>query len=1189
MKLGEIVSLNANFKNAINLYLNLNKEDKIRSYIPTSSSVAILDEYLEAVNSNQGKANILIGPYGKGKSHLLLILLAILSKENDEGTLNELVDKINIVDKNVSQKAKKYLKSTKKILPVIISNSQDDLRQSFMIALNSALNRCGLEEVMPDTYFSEAIKVIGNWKKNYKETYEKYIRILKEKNISAKEFVAELENCESNALVLFKEIYPNLTSGSEFNPLTGGDVLIMYKSVAEAIKEYGYSGIYVIFDEFSKYIESQSKNAVGQNMKIVQDFCELSDDSKDPQIFVTLVTHKAIKEYGNFLPEQIINAFTGIEGRIKDIEFITSSKNNYELIKNAIQIDEKSLSKIPCQKELFSQKRINDYYYIPVFKANFKEEDFERIVYKGCYPLNPCTSYLLLNISEKVAQNERTLFTFISKDEANSLAQYVKKHTEDQEWIVNADLIYDYFKGIFKKNVNEEYIHNEWLNAEYSLKKAQNEEEKKILKTIAIINIVNKPDDLAANVDNICLSSNLSNAEKILDELEHRKVLYKNNSTGNYKFKTRAGSELKKEIQKRRELKGERINIPESLFKISDNKYFLPKQYNYRFSMTRYYNCIFMQIDDFLQIDNYSVIFDKEKHEDGIVINVFSVDGIDYSKEIINHMNSTKVKNLVVSYAKKPFTLHKEILDYEIIQDLKNSISFMNENEIFQKELIVMEDDLEEDIKKYLNDNFGSSNVDLVLFHDGKEWIFREKYPIDKAVDSSCGVIYTKTLNINNELINKQNITTAPIKKARKIIIEKVLKKTVDEQFINGTGPESTIYRAVLVNTGIVNAENNNQTRQLLDIFTRYIDSCVQKKYCLKNLTDSYYAAPFGMRSGVLPIILAFAISYRNGDVVIYKDDLEVEASADSIVAMCENPEDYSLYISEQDARKEDYLKNLIETFDPDCYASLTGTRITNVFTCMQRWYRSLPQVTKNINEKNDITGEIDFIEVIPQLKKALQRADSNAYETIFVKLPELCGVEDSLVLANSKLKEIKLYLDSYYDKVLDYLISETIKVFDKKTKHDLIHTLREWYENQSDNAKNGLSDNDITLFMNSIRDLDTFDEKDAIQKIAKTVTGIYVDSWDDRSLTEYFDNLTSIKRRAEEIKDDNISGKQVFSFTDAKGITQHKYFEKASDPSADILKNIINDSLEDFGGLSVNDKVAVLVEMLENVINREK
>ena len=80
-KLSDIVKLNSNFKNAINLYLNLNKQDKIENYIPTKSSLAILKRYIESVQQNKNQSTILVGSYGKGKSHLLLILLAIISME----------------------------------------------------------------------------------------------------------------------------------------------------------------------------------------------------------------------------------------------------------------------------------------------------------------------------------------------------------------------------------------------------------------------------------------------------------------------------------------------------------------------------------------------------------------------------------------------------------------------------------------------------------------------------------------------------------------------------------------------------------------------------------------------------------------------------------------------------------------------------------------------------------------------------------------------------------------------------------------------------------------------------------------------------------------------------------------------------------------------------------------------------
>ena len=115
------------------------------------------------------------------------------------------------------------------------------------------------------------------------------------------------------------------------------DVLPLYKSTSEKlIENYGYGGIYIVFDEFSKFIESQNGLTTGVDMNLIQNMCELATDSQNAQIFFTMVAHKSIKEYGKYLSQDIINSFTGIEGRIIEKYFVTSSKNNYELIKNAI-------------------------------------------------------------------------------------------------------------------------------------------------------------------------------------------------------------------------------------------------------------------------------------------------------------------------------------------------------------------------------------------------------------------------------------------------------------------------------------------------------------------------------------------------------------------------------------------------------------------------------------------------------------------------------------------------------------------------------------------------------------------------------------------------------------------------------------------------------------------------------------
>ena len=67
----ELIQTNQSFRKSVNLQLDMGNYERIGNYIPTRSSVAILDRYFAAVAGKTAEnATILIGPYGKGKSHL---------------------------------------------------------------------------------------------------------------------------------------------------------------------------------------------------------------------------------------------------------------------------------------------------------------------------------------------------------------------------------------------------------------------------------------------------------------------------------------------------------------------------------------------------------------------------------------------------------------------------------------------------------------------------------------------------------------------------------------------------------------------------------------------------------------------------------------------------------------------------------------------------------------------------------------------------------------------------------------------------------------------------------------------------------------------------------------------------------------------------------------------------------------
>lgn len=1187
--LKDYISFNSDFRDSVNLYLDLNKTEKIKSYIPTKSSVDIMYQYLNAVFDNKDHSTLLIGPYGKGKSHLLLLIVAILSMERNienKALINELAERIETVNKEASSCIKTLWNNKGRFLPVLIMSTQGDLNQAFMVGLNDALNREGLTELTPETYFTFAIDTIDRWKMDYPETYKKYSELLKEKQVTVHTVYSGLTNCESFYLDIFKEVYPELTSGGTFNPLVNSEVLPMYKNIADKlVEEYGYSGIYIVFDEFSKYIEGQDKQAAGNNMKLLQDICELANTLKKTQIYITMVAHKGIKEYGKYLSVDTINSFTGIEGRLREIFFVTSSKNNFELIQNAIH-KANGFDKEPNISKQLSAEKAGEYHSLVAFHSTFTRKDFEEIVLKGCYPLSPTSAYLLLNVSEKVAQNERTLFTFISKNEQHSMAKYVSSFIDvpGEQWIISADLIYDYFKGIFKKDLINEYVHNEWLNAEYALSQVSDYDQRKMIKTLAIINIVNKPEEMSADANCLRLSASLVDPEKTIRLLVEKDLIYKKGSNNCYVFKTRATSKLKTEIKKRKLVKAGRVNVSKVLSEISEERYILPKKYNDQYSMTRYFRYEYMGVQEFLELPNLNVILSDGQFCDGKVIALYSEENGNFASAIEEKLKEAGNSKLIVLYNYRRLELLNQIQEYEVLQDIKSDTLFFSneENMVLEKEIPIIEDDLVREIDDFLQSTFGENSGKKIYYFEGGKLRTTNKRKLSDITDLVCAKVYDASISINNELINKENLTTAPIKKARKTIIETLLNGGDTDIYMTGTSAESTIYRALFVGTGIRNKHYSKNVENIINIFNDFIVQACDCKKCVNDLISILIKEPIGMRKSVIPIYLAYTLSLRNEDVVIYFGKKEQQISSDIILNMCENPEDYYVFVSSEDVRKETYISALGMMFDTNEKVNKVDSRITNVLLSMQRWFRALPQATKNIKKNNCYWGNEDISKAFPKVKMLLQSVESNPYEVLFVELPKALGSDDYEVICKM-LSELKMKANNFLSWISHKAVEETILVFDKKAKQDLHHTLIEWYEQQCDIAKHGLHSSQVTGLMSCIAENKSFDDVEIVKKIIRAVTDIHLDTWNDSSLEEYILQLQKVKEEIENMeKSVSNTGKNELSFVSKSGELIVRYYESVDENTGAILRNILSDTLEDFSDLSVNDKIAILLEMIE-------
>ena len=1186
--LKDIIEFNSSFKTSINLYLSLNKSEKVLSYIPTKSSISFLGEYLSSVLENKEQATLLVGPYGKGKSHLLLILLSIISMDRtseNEQIIDELTRRVLDVDE-IGQKVSELIKKAwnkKRFLPVLISDTTGDLNQAFIYGLNDALKRAGLTELTPETYYSIALDRLNDWEQNYIDTYKQFEQELGQINISMSTFKTDLGLYSKEAINLFKKIYPKVTAGSEFNPMVVSDVLPLYKGISEKlVEEYGYSGIYIVFDEFSKFIESQNGTTAGANMHLLQNICELATDSKDAQVYITMVAHKSIKEYGKYLTQDLINLFTGIEGRLIEKFFITSSKNNYELIKNAIIKDFSALKNIPHFEKYLGKDTSMAFYNLPAFKSNFLESEFYNVIMLGCYPLNPITAYLLLNISEKVAQNERTLFTFISNDEPHSMARFIAQHTAEQEWSIGADLIYDYFSTLFKKDVSNEYIHNIWLSAEYAISKCDTIDQKKIIKAIAVVLIVNKDDEIPATEKYLKLCVNASDPEQAIYELKRKEYIYVKNSTGAYVFKTRAGSELKAEIKRQREIKGDNVNYARALLEVTGRHFVIPRKYNTINMMTRYFRNEFMNVDDFVNIESSEALIGYDD-ADGKVLTLFGFEEINQDL-VQQHILKLANKRLIVTCPKKPLNARKQLRDYEIIQELINNQVFTNNNEILKRELPLLLEDLTIELEQLINAVYENDSEAKVFYFDGNTVQCAKSGREEQVVNDCCTRVYTSTPIINNELVNKSVIGTAQTKKARINIIQAILSHEDTNEYYAGSNQEATIYRSLFDVTGITKTKTRDDIQLIIEEINEYINSCSDRKLSLVDLVFKLTRPPYGMRKAVIPFYLAYVFANRREDIIVYFSSKEVQLTPEAVVNMVEKPEEYAIYVSKEDIQKEKYISELNVLFQVEDNRNLSSNRIKDIVICMQRWFRSLPQATRNIINIDQYVDNDDMVCSMKAIKKAMQKVDFNPFEILFVEFPSAFKTK-SLEETFRIIDDCKTYYDDYFTWIEEQVVTAIYSLWDAKKKQELYHTLKEWYEKQSKRSKQGLYDGRLTNFMSSIETLNVYSDQDVASKIVKSITDTYIENWNTGSFDEFVSLLSTAKREVESIRDESASGELELKFTGRKGEEISKLYSYADESTGSVLRNIIEDTLEEFDDISVNDRVSILLEMIERII----
>lgn len=1173
MKYSELITKRKQYKYSANICFDLENENRLSGFIPNVTTTEILKEYLYGIIQDKAgvHSRILYGSYGTGKSHLLTVLCALLGHINTNGDAFDLfIEAITKYDDDFAEFIKEFAKNAKPYLVVPVYSDFSDFDKCISYSMKKELEKKRLEICFKNTFY-EALDLIAKWEDG-EASKTRLDEVCNKLKVDISDFKNQLKTFAPSSEKVFNLIFKEMTYGATFVSETGS--LIDNLNQANEVIKDEYQGIVFVFDEFGRYIEDNGETI---KVKTIQDFAEYCDHS-DYENHLILVSHKQLSLYTDKMKKELSDEWKKIEGRFKATSINVKYDQCLSLIPHIIPKTKKW--------DAFKKRYERD------LNALYEEAwDFKGFLlppeggnpFEGGFPLHPITLYALDRLSKKVAQNERTFFTYLASDEENSLFAQIDKLTDDKFHFVGLDRIYDYFEeNIMSYRANDIYVMYKKL--QYALNKLGDENtdsaEVKILKTIAVINIISDSAVLASNRVTLChvIDEDDDVISSAIDVLEKKKIIKFMRQYGYYDFLDSSIYDLDSMIEEKigsinDEMVVNILNDEFTDFVIS------PHRYNAKYHMNRIMIPVFAYRNE---LSKKTFVRSMPDYYDGIVAFVLDAD---YSlKEYSEVELPDRMLMLVNSNPKQVINEVKRYIATKLLYSQREELK--KDDPTVEKELQLYLEEEQAILSELVSNWRKIKGSDITVVFDGHEEKVKSEAELTECASKIMLSAYNKTIIVNNDLINKNKVSGA-IRLSRSKLLDNMLNGVDVMTGCTPLSPEHNIVRALLVKNGMyddgipvkLNYIDNDEVSgdAVKQVIHKYIKKAKKAPVSINELYEVLKKPPYGLRDGYMSLLLAYELSqYDNISLSFHGADRDY--SSEEFLKAFENPEDYSLFICNWSEEQEKYISDLEELYGKYLNRK-TKNRLKELLGAMNTHFASLT--------KSALTTEKYVSPKSKQYRDILSISYKDYNSFFFEVLPKLNPDYGTLIV---QLKTIK----SELEKVPELQMSDVDKLIRNVFNIGRGETISEWlfdkYVKEWAAKAHKVFDYHTNAFLEFVRN-NSAQKEDAtvIQDLANVITGFGVDYWNDSKIEDFEDILRRVFAQLEgytvkdELSDDEV---KIVIQTGGEELRTTQFDKQDLSSNGQIMFNKMKATISNFGeSISQEEKMQIIAMLLEEIM----
>ena len=1186
MSYNDLIHQENEYTYSANIQFDIESDTKLLRFIPNETTIKLLREYFtDMVRAKPfNHARILYGSYGTGKSHFLTILSQILGKSFVDGVAySTFVARIREYDDALANDIEAYINTVerKPLLIVPIVFDFEDFDRCIYFSLKKKLDALGYK-ISYKTFYDQAEALLSQWQER-EESSSRLDDVCKKAQINLAELQKGLASFDPRAEKSFDKLFTGMTFGVKY--------VYEVSNVSETLKQANiaiadaYSGIVFVFDEFGRYIEDNIKSI---KVKSVQDLAECCDHC-DGNNHIVLVSHKEISQYTQRYGKTIAAEWKKVEGRYKANSINNRQDQCLSLIRSILIKNEPAWQ---CFKTEYSDQLNRMYSEAMDFKGFLVDVSREDNPFEGGFPLNPIALFALDRLSKKVAQNDRTFFTYLASKEENSLYRFLISHELSEFHFVGISDIYDYFEPSIKAVQSDDSY--EWykkLQTAFAKNRCDafdDSPEVKILKVIATIGIVNDSSALVADKRTIistidCPKDVLGNA---IDALCDKKIIKYSGTYDRYEFFDASIFDVASMIEE------ESIRISEEavIKALNDNfvKFVLyPNAYNRTYKISRVFIPVFATFED---LPRKTLTNKLGAYYDGVLVMLIGSSDVSAADIIEAAQNLSRSVIWVNNNCSALVELVKKYIAAQYIETQK--ARYVERDPAFEKELQYHMREMTAEIDLAIDDWKRIKSEDIYVICNGelKDGITSLNQVAELASDVMFEV-YPKTLLVNNELINKNSISGS-ITSAKKNAIRAILNSEPANTYfgLQYLSPDYIAVRSVLAKNGFITADECDSVNTLPSgeqpqiALKKFLEEVIgQAKKGTVEFSKVYSELknpPYGLRDGYLSMILAYVLFPYKKSLIVSSHGTEQEISAELFDEIIKRPEDFNFTVADWNEEQLVYINQLEKLFSGFIDKTLLSkNRLKAIYNAMMAHYKGVSKFAR--------TTGCYVSEQTKAYRTMMEKSYSSYSKFFFNKVKLFAGNYFGSIDAISSSKE---ELDDAVNKLCRDLKYYLCDILSADAEVCLAETFHKEYMDSWVNKRQKAFDYYTNAFLDYVANmaLDNSDQ-DIISKLAKLLAGIELSYWGDKHIVDFKSRLEEVIIKLNNYAaSSELQGSETkMTLTTASGEEKTVVFDNTglSDLSVTI-KNKITSTFTNFGlSVSYDDKAQILLSLLNDLM----